>query len=145
MVVLTWVSGADYLWGAGRLLWREGLRGGDVIRAVGAVVHGIALIPVLDSYPALVVPAIVMLCAELSYGGIDNAVAAERGKFARARPSLTAVAAILVGACAWFSLVDNATLYWLAWGAAGASLVNALVAFWVDRAVFFAPDRPLPS
>lgn len=145
MVVLTWVSGADYLWGAGRVLLDLGLRGGDLIRVVGAIVHGLALVPLLDDKPILVLPAIVAVCAELAYGGIDNAVSAELGRFARARPSLTAAAGLVVGICAWFSLLPDSTLFVLAWLMALASTLNAIVAFAVDRAVFLAPDRPLPA
>jgi cardiolipin synthase (CMP-forming) len=146
MVVLTWVSGADYLWGAGRTLLRLGLRGGDLIRVVGAIAHGLALIPLLADKPmALVVPVIVAVCAELAYGGVDNAVSAELGRFARARPSLTAAAAVLVGAVAWLGLVADDTLILLAWGLAAASLANAAIAFLVDRRVFLAPERPLAA
>lgn len=145
MVVLTWVSGADYLWGAGRALLRLGLRGGDIIRTVGAIVHGLALIPLLGDKPFLVVPVIVSLCAELAYGGVDNAVSAELGRFARARPSLTAAGAVVVGACAWLGLVSDDTLLLLAWLLAAGSLLNAIVAFVVDRNVFLAPDRPLAA
>lgn len=145
MVVLTWVSGADYLWGAGRTLLRLGLRGGDIIRTLGALVHGFALIPLLGDKPALVVPVIVTLCAELAYGGVDNAVSAELGRFARARPSLTALGAFGVGLCGWLALVPDDTLLLLAWILAAGSILNAVVAFVVDRKVFLAPDRPLKA
>jgi CDP-diacylglycerol--glycerol-3-phosphate 3-phosphatidyltransferase len=143
MVVLTWVSGADYLWGAGRALVNRGLRGGDFIRVVGAIAHGLALIPILGDKPFLVVPTIAAVCAELAYGGVDNAVSAERGRFAKARPSLTALVAIVVGGFAWAGFLDDHTLLLLAWILAGSSIVNTVVAFVVDRDVFLAPDRPL--
>jgi CDP-diacylglycerol--glycerol-3-phosphate 3-phosphatidyltransferase len=143
MVTLTWVSGADYLLGAGRALVKGGLRGGDLIRVAGAFLHGLALVPLLDEMPALVVPIIVSVCAELAYGGVDNAVSAERGRFARARPSLTAAAALAVGIAAWGSLLPVSTLAVLTWALAAGSVLNAFIAFFVDRDVFLAPDRPL--
>ena len=143
MVVLTWVSGADYLWGAGRALIKLGFRPGDIIRVVGAFVHGLALIPLLDEHTSLAVPVILSLCAELAYGGIDNAVSSQLNRFARARPSLTTALALAIGVCAWQELVPETTLYWAAWALAAASFLNALIAFLVDREVFFAPDRPL--
>lgn len=143
MVVLTWVSGADYLWGAGRVLFKLGFRPGDIIRVVGAIVHGLALIPLLDVHPMLGVPVIISLSGELAYGGIDNAVSSHLSRFARARPSLTTLLALAIGVCAWMALVPEATLYWMAWGLAAASWLNAGIAFVVDRGVFLAPDRPL--
>jgi CDP-diacylglycerol--glycerol-3-phosphate 3-phosphatidyltransferase len=143
MVVLTWVSGADYLLGAGRVLVTLGFRPGDVIRVTGAIAHGLALIPLLDQHPALGIPVILSLSAELAYGGIDNAVSSQLNRFARARPSLTTAAAIIVGVCAWGELVTAPALYAMAWGLALASTLNATIAFVVDRAVFLAPDRPL--
>ena len=144
MVLFTWVSGADYLWGAGRVLFSLGFRPGDVIRVVGAIVHGLALIPLLDEYPLLGVPVLISLCGELAYGGVDNAVSSHLSRFARARPSLTTLLAIAIGACAWLQILPMTTLYWLAWALAAASWFNAIVAFVVDRGVFLAPDRPLP-
>lgn len=145
MVGLTWVSGADYLWGAGRRILASGLRTQDVTRALWSLAHGLALVPILDEHPALVVPVIVSLSLELSYGGVDNAVAAERARFAASSvlPS-TAVAAV-VGVCGWFALVDDRTLGYLAWGLAAVSVASFGVAVVRERAVFFAPDRPMPG
>ena len=139
MVGLTWVSGAEYLWGAGRRILASGLRTQDVTRALWSLAHGLALVPILDEHPALVVPVIVSLSLELSYGGVDNAVDAERARFAASSvlPS-TAVAG-------WFALVDDRTLGYLAWGLAAVSVASFGVAVVRERAVFFAPDRPMPG
>ncbi len=146
MVVLTWVSGADYLWGAGRALVQEGLRVGDVLRAASSVVQGLALVPLLPETPAIVVPTIVALCSELSYGGIDNGVAAERARFAKGSPVPSMLAAVVVGALARYGHVSPEVLLWLAWGMAAVSFGNGLVAFLLDRDVFLAtPDRPVPT
>ena len=146
MVVLTWVSGADYLWGAGRALLQEGLRAGDVTRVVWSLVHGVALVTLIDDRPWLVVPVIVALCAELSYGGVDNGVAAERARFARGSPIPSTLAAIAVGVIVRAHVVNHDTVLWLVWGVAAVSLANAMVAFWLDRDVFLTtPDRPMPA
>jgi CDP-diacylglycerol--glycerol-3-phosphate 3-phosphatidyltransferase len=145
MVTLTWVSGADYLWGAGRALLQEGLSVGDLLRCAWSVVHGLALVPVVDVKPGLVVPVIVSVCAELSYGGIDNGVAAERARFAKGSPIPSTLVAIAVGVMARIG-VDDDILFRAAWGLACVSLANALVAFVLDRDVFLStPDRPVPT
>lgn len=143
MVGLTWVSGGDYLWGAGRRLFATGLRVQDITRVLWSVAHGLALVPMLDEHPALVVPVMLSLSAELAYGGVDNAVAAERARFAASSVLPSTIFAVAVGACAWFSLVDAATLGWLAWGLAAVSLGTFGVAVVRERAVFFAAERPL--
>ena len=136
MVVLTWVSGADYLWGAGRTLLAAGLAVQDLLRSLWSFVHGLALVPVLGEHPHIVVPVIVSVCAELSYGGVDNGVAAEQARFAKGSPLPTTVLAVVVGVCAWGGFVDESTLAILAWILAAVSLANAAVAFALDRAVF---------
>ncbi|MBI1947207.1 MAG: CDP-alcohol phosphatidyltransferase family protein [Deltaproteobacteria bacterium] len=145
MVGLTWVSGADYLWGAGRRIVAAGLRLQDVTRVLWAVVHGVALVPLLDEHPALAVPAMVALSAELSYGGVDNAVAAERARFAASSVVPSTLLALAVGACGWLGLVDAPTLGMLAWSLAAVSAVAFLIAVARERDVFFAPDRPAPG
>lgn len=145
MVGLTWVSGADYLWGAGRRILANGLRVQDVTRVVWSIVHGLALVPMLDEHPALVVPVMLSLSAELSYGGVDNAVAAERARFAASSVVPSTVLAALVGVCGWFGLVDARTLGFMAWGLAAMSLGAFAVAVTRERAVFFAPDRPMAA
>jgi cardiolipin synthase len=146
MVVLTWVSGADYLWGAGRSLWNEGLSAGDAVRAIWSVAHGLALVPVLGDKPFLVVPTIASLCAELSYGGIDNGVAAERARFAKGAPLVSTIAALAVAAMVRSGAFSDDALFLAAWALAVVSLANALVAFVLDRDVFLStPDRPMPA
>ena len=145
MVGLTWVSGADYLWGAGRRILAAGLRVQDVTRVAWAVVHGVALVPLLDEHPALAVPAMLALSAELSYGGVDNAVAAERARFAASSVVPSTALAVAVGACGWLGLVDARTLGLMAWGLAATSAGAFLLAVARERSVFFAPDRPAPG
>jgi phosphatidylglycerophosphate synthase len=145
MVVLTWVSGADYLWGAARILKQQGVGHRDGARVVWSVVHGLALVPLVGEHPALVVPVIAIVCAELALGGIDNIVSAERHRFSRGSVVPTTLAAIAVGAVAWFSLAPTGTLLVLAWALAAFSLGNRIACFWREREVFLAPDRALPQ
>ncbi len=142
MVGLTWVSGADYLWGAGRRILAAGLKAHDATRVVWSAAHGLALVPLLDEHPALVVAAMISLCAELSYGGVDNAVAADRARFARSSVVPSTVMALAVGVCGWAELCDARTLGFMAWALAAVSGASFLVAVVRERAVFFAPDRP---
>lgn len=143
MVILTWVSGADYFWGAGKILKREGIHVPDIARTAWSWVHGVALIPLVEDIPALVIPVMSILCAELALGGIDNIVSAQRGRFARGSVWPTTLAALGVGACGWWQLVSTDTVVWMAWALTALSLGNLVVAFVREREVFFAPDRPL--
>ena len=139
MVLFTWVSGADYLVGAWRALRATGgINFHDVARIVWSVAHGVALIPLLDERPELVVPVIVSLCAELSLGGVENLVAAERGAWAKGSVLPTAIAALVVGAAATFNLLPTSTLLVLAWGLAALSIGNLARALWLDREMFRA-------
>jgi CDP-diacylglycerol--glycerol-3-phosphate 3-phosphatidyltransferase len=143
MVLFTWVSGADYLWGSARAFRQTGGVGvADGARVLWSFAHGLALVPILaleqDRAFALqlALPVIVSLSAELSLGGVENMVAAERGRFARGSVVPTMLAAVAVGACAWLDLVPAATVLVIAWGLAAFSVVNLAVAFWLDRDVF---------
>jgi cardiolipin synthase len=139
MVIFTWVSGADYLSGSVRAFRQTGGVGRpDVARVLWSFAHGLTLVPLLPSEPRLAVPVIVSLCAELSLGGVENLVAAERGRFARGSVIPTMLAAVVVGVCAWRDLVSPTTVVLAAWVLAAFSVVNLAVAFWLDRDVFLA-------
>lgn len=141
MVAFTWLSGADYLWGAARLLRREGVSAADLKRTLWSVVHGVALIPLLAELPHLVVPVIAVLCCELALGGIDNIVSAQRGRFARGSVVPTTLSATIVGVCAWQELVGAPVLQAMTWALAAFSLANLLYAFMLDREVFMTAER----
>lgn len=151
MVLLTWVSGADYLTGSWRAFRATGgVRFADVVRVLWSLVHGLALIPLLDNVfdptaplRGLAVPVIVSLSAELTLGGVENLVTAERGRWARGSVLPTMLAAAAVGVCAWQKWLAPSTLELAAWGLALFSVANLAVAFWLDRDVFLAPNRPL--
>ena len=144
MVFFTWISGLDYLTGSVRAFRATGgVRLPDVTRVLWSFAHGLALVPLLGSHPRLALPVIISLSAELSLGGIENLVTAERKRWARGSVIPTMVAAYGVGICAWFELVSADTLTWAAWGLAAFSVVNMAAAFFLDRDVFMGKNSPL--
>ncbi len=155
MVFFTWISGADYLTGSVRALRATGgIKVDDVVRVGWSFAHGLALVPLLGdaryfdvAHPlrGLALPVIVSLCAELSLGGLENMVTEERRRFARGSVLPTFLAAVVVGVCAWFELAPAHILEIAAWGLAAFSVVNLVVAFVLDRDVFFAAHTPTPE
>lgn len=153
MVLFTWISGADYLTGSVRALRATGgIQFPDVVRVGWSIAHGLALVPLLGDHRyfdvahplrGLALPVIVSLCAELSLGGLENMVTEERRRFARGSVLPTFLAAVVVGVCAWFELAPASVLELAAWGLALFSVVNLVVAFVLDRDVFFAPHQPV--
>jgi hypothetical protein len=136
MVFFTWVSGFDYLTGSVRAFRSTGgVTAADVVRVVWSLAHGMALIPLLGDQPALAVPVIVSLSAELALGGVENLVTQELKRWARGSVVPTMVAAIVIGVCAWLSLVPLAWLVVGAWAMAALSVVNLAVAVALDRKV----------
>ena len=118
----------------------------DVVRVLWSFAHGLALVPLLSdsfdpSHPlrGLTLPVIISLSSELALGGLENMVAAERGRFARGSLIPTMVAAVVVGVCAWCDLGSPLVLEMAAWGLALFSVVNLSLAFWLDRDVFLVP------
>jgi len=89
IVVMTWISGLDYLLGAVGAFRSNGLKLPDFSRLIWAIGFG-ALVPCLVGYgPKMVVlPILVALSAELATGGVDNVVVAEHKK-ATSWPFLT--------------------------------------------------------
>ncbi len=143
MLLFTWVSGADYLWGSARAFRATGgVRVPDLMRVLWSFAHGLALVPLLalerDRSFALLLalPVIVSLSAELSLGGVENLVAAERGRFARGSVVPTMLGAVAVGLCAWLDLLAPPLVLAAAWGLAALSVANLAAAFWLDRDVF---------
>lgn len=147
MVLFTFISGADYLTGSVRAFRQTGGVGAkDAVRVLWSFAHGLALVPLLSdsfdpSHPlrGLTLPVIISLSSELALGGLENMVAAERGRFARGSLIPTMVAAVVVGVCAWCDLGSPLVLEMAAWGLALFSVVNLSLAFWLDRDVFLVP------
>lgn len=137
MVVFTWISGFDYLTGSVRAFRATGgVSRPDVIRVLWSFAHGLALVPLLGALPELTVPVTISLCAELSLGGVENLIAAERRRWAKGSVMPTFLAAVVVGVAAWLSLAPVGVLLIAAWGLAVFSVVNLVVAFVLDRDVF---------
>lgn len=78
---MTWASAIDYLVGTYRIFKRTGMMLGDGARILWAVVFGVCIPPFVTTYPIIVLPVLVSISLEFGLGGIDNIVAAERGKF----------------------------------------------------------------
>ncbi len=139
MVFFTWVSGFDYLTGSVRAFRATGgVKLPDVVRVLWSFAHGMALVPLVGTHPAFAVPVIISLCAELSLGGVENLVTAEKHRWARGSVVPTMLAAIVVGTCAWFSLVPVNILVMAAWGMAVFSVGNLIVASVLDRRIILA-------
>jgi cardiolipin synthase len=142
MVVFTWISGFDYLTASARAFKATGgLTAPDVVRVLWSFAHGLALVPLLGALPELTIPVTITLCAELSLGGVENLVAAERRRWGRGSVLPTFLAATMVGVCAWFSLLPTAVLVAATWLMAAFSVVNLVVAFVLDKNVFLATKR----
>lgn len=142
MVFFTWVSGFDYLTGSVRAFRSTGgVKVADVVRVVWSLAHGMALIPLIGLHPALAVPVIVSLCAELALGGVENLVTQELHRWARGSVVPTMIAAIVIGLCAWLSVLPVSWLVVGAWAMAVLSVVNLAVAVILDRKVI--TDQPV--
>ena len=142
MVSLSWVSGFDYIVGAWKALRRSGLRRTDVVRLFWSVAHGILVVPVIADHPNTVLPLLLALSAELCLGGVDNIVAAEQGREARASFGWTSLLAVGVFAASraepLLGTHTNAVVLGLSIALAVASSLSAVVAFRRERAVFAA-------
>jgi len=142
MLFFTWVSGFDYLTGSARAFRATGgVTVPDAVRLIGGFVHGFALIPLVDRVPSIAVPVIIALCAELSLGGVENLVSAEKRRWARGSVLPTIIAAAFVGVGVRFDLVGLDVIRIAAWGLALFSVVNLGVACVLDRKVIL--DQPV--
>ena len=78
IVLVTWLSGLDYLVGAWRTLAASGISASDGVRTLWALLLGIAVPLVVAVFPGAAVPICVFLSAELALGGVDNVIVEER-------------------------------------------------------------------
>ena len=134
MLVLTWVSGLDYLFGAARAFRADGLRRDDVMRIISAVAHGFSIFAVVGHAQGATVALLVALATELALGGIDNAVVAQTRRRSRARFLPTTLLAVAVAAAALSTGPE--VVIALAALQAAVGLALAIHAFRRDRAVF---------
>jgi CDP-diacylglycerol--glycerol-3-phosphate 3-phosphatidyltransferase len=144
MVVVTWVSGFDYLSGASKMYRAGGIERAELARIFWAISVGFFAVAVVDDYNAAAMPILFALAAELSLGGIDNVVAAERGRLSSGRVLPSALLATLLVAVGALGLrVDFGFDASLAVVAAAillavVGLANAARAYRADRDVFAA-------
>lgn len=75
-VILTWVSGIDYVVGASKILLKEGIRSHDATRILWSFGVAIGSILLLRWVPHTLTPVLFVLGAEFMLGGIDNMVSA---------------------------------------------------------------------
>lgn len=137
LVVVTWVSGADYLLGAVRVFRKTGIRGNDVVKAFWAFANALML-PLVYWHPQALLPVMIALGAHLALGGIDNIVTAEKKQSlpnaAFLVPSLLSVGALsttFLFPTSWPVVVAASS------AAALAGVVAALVAFFQHTELFF--------
>lgn len=97
LALITWVSGADYLWGAARVFRRTGIGGLDLAKGFWALANA-AMLPLVFWHPEALLPVMLTLGAHLSLGGIDNIVTAQKrvslGAAAFLVPSLLSAGAL---------------------------------------------------
>jgi CDP-diacylglycerol--glycerol-3-phosphate 3-phosphatidyltransferase len=100
MLVLTWISGTDYLVNSAKLLLRTGIRLFDVVRIFWSIAHGLAPVALVATEPVTAIPALLALACALSVGGIDNIASARTQEPIRAfllLGSIIATAVALLG------------------------------------------------
>ncbi len=131
IVLITWVSGLDYIVGGWGPLRRAGdFNRSDAVRLIGSVLLPLAVFAALGESPAPAWPVIAVLALELAAGGLDNLLSHHQ----RASGALIWGARTL-GATALLGLTvvvpDHATA--LAIAAAAISAVGVISEFWRGR------------
>jgi cardiolipin synthase len=131
IVLITWISGLDYIVGGWGPLRRAGdFNRADAVRLIGAVVLPLANFAALAASPAPAWPVIAVLALELAAGGLDNLLSHhKRASGALAWGSRQLGAAALLGATVL--LPAHATE--LAIAAAAISLIGVGWEFWRGR------------
>lgn len=147
MVLITWWSGADYMLGSARTFRALGLTRGDGLRLAWALTHGILPALIVGLWPALLVPAVLGLCANLALGGIDNIVSAETRRglgrvFWPANLAAWTFAILAWRDAAWGVPSSPGDVLWAAaWAYVAISAACAGVAFLAHRSLFLPVPR----
>jgi CDP-diacylglycerol--glycerol-3-phosphate 3-phosphatidyltransferase len=81
ILAITWASAIYYLIGSYKLFRRTGMRFGDWIRMLWAIVFGLLVPPLVAYFPIIVLPVLVSMSLEFGLGGIDNIVVTEKHHF----------------------------------------------------------------
>ncbi len=139
MVVFSWVSGFDYLVGAQAMFRREGLTRMDASRIFSSIAIGFFAVIVVDDHPEVVIPIALALCAELSLGGIDNVVTAERGRTSRGVFIPQGFLALIMCALSFYTDPAQPAVLVASLALAAFTIGNAVYAFVGDKDVFFTP------
>ncbi|MBE7452299.1 MAG: CDP-alcohol phosphatidyltransferase family protein [Kofleriaceae bacterium] len=132
IVIITWVSGIDYVVGGwNHLRGRGDFNRADAVRLASAVVLPVAVFAALVESPAPAWPVITVLALELAVGGLDNLLSHHRKAVGALGWGVRALgASALLGAAA---LVDGEAATWLAIAAAAITTVGVSVEFWRGR------------
>jgi len=137
MLVLTWVSGIDYLVGSARVFLKLGVDREDLARVVWAAGYSLIAFAVGTVSREATIPALFALGGALSVGGIDNVVSAQAKRGAKGAFALTGVIAGAAGAAILFSpAVRGPVAVGLTSVVALIACGDALLAFRRDREVF---------
>ncbi|HXW53142.1 MAG TPA: CDP-alcohol phosphatidyltransferase family protein [Myxococcota bacterium] len=106
ILLITWASAIDYLFGSYRLFRRTGMLLGDWSRLFWAIVFGVFVVPLVAYFPITVLPVLVSISLEFGLGGIDNIVVLEKERFSSWPFFLSGTAGLI------FALVVNLSIVW---------------------------------
>lgn len=106
ILVMTWASAIDYLIGSYRLFRRTGMLVGDWVRLWWSIIFGVFVVPLVASFPIMVLPVLVSVSLEFGMGGIDNIVVTEKSRFSAWPFFLSSLNGLL------FAIVINVAIYW---------------------------------
>jgi CDP-diacylglycerol--glycerol-3-phosphate 3-phosphatidyltransferase len=137
MLILTWVSGIDYLVGSARVLKKLGVDKNDLVRVIWAAGYGVLATAVAYVAPEATIPGLFALAGALSVGGIDNVVSAQAHRGAHGAFGITGFIALAAGAAIFFMPAARGMVaVGLTSAVALIACVDAVVAFQRDREVF---------
>ncbi len=104
IAAITWISAIDYLIATYKIYVRTGMFGGDFARIAWAIVHGIFVVPLVATFPVVILPVLVSSSLEFGLGGIDNIVVAEKERFRSWPFVLSSIAGLI------FAILTNLSL-----------------------------------
>jgi CDP-diacylglycerol--glycerol-3-phosphate 3-phosphatidyltransferase len=139
MIVMTWLSGADYIVGAWKVLQKNGWNKEDHAIIFWALGICSSILLVADHH-IILIPIMVSLAAELATAGIDNVAAAERQRRADAAQYLCPAFFALLTTVIGFAFGETNPNWLLAAGTAqmGVSLFLLFRAYRREREVLLS-------
>jgi CDP-diacylglycerol--glycerol-3-phosphate 3-phosphatidyltransferase len=134
VVAITWISGADYIFGGWRRLRAAGdFSRADAVRLIGAITVPSLVFAALVEPETVVWPLFVILSCELAVGGLDNLLSHHK----KATKSLAWGGRVLgISALLAAGLVMVSYLWAFAVAAAAVSVVGCFAEFWHGRDYF---------